>query len=175
MDANYQKTNQKDNNLLSKGNWVVHCNYGIGQIKGVEKKQIGGIETLYFRVEGEYGIYWLPVSKKKKSNSIRAVATREQLQKAMQELQNNPLEMDDNHKVRHARIKGALRDGTILNLASLVRDMSFRNSQKYLSVNEKDLLEALKKKFVMEWATVMRIKPKKARNELDKILDNLSW
>jgi len=78
--------------------------------------------------------------------------------------------MDDNHKIRHARIKKALREGTILNLAGLVRDMSYRNSQKYLSINEKDLLEALKKKFVMEWATIMRIKPKKARNELDQIL-----
>jgi RNA polymerase-interacting CarD/CdnL/TRCF family regulator len=35
----------------SKGDWIVHAYYGVGQVKGIEKKELEGEKKLFFKVD----------------------------------------------------------------------------------------------------------------------------
>ena len=45
----------------SKGDWIVHTHYGVGQVRGIEKKVLDGENKLFFRVKTFDGVYWLSV------------------------------------------------------------------------------------------------------------------
>ena len=45
---------------FSKGDWIVHANYGIGQIKAKETKVLEQEKQAFYRVKTFDGVYWLP-------------------------------------------------------------------------------------------------------------------
>jgi RNA polymerase-interacting CarD/CdnL/TRCF family regulator len=34
---------------FSKGEWIVHARYGVGQVKGIEKKELEGEQKLFLK------------------------------------------------------------------------------------------------------------------------------
>ena len=46
---------------FSKGEWIVHHYYGVGQVKGIEKKVLDGSKVAYYRVKTRNSQYWVPV------------------------------------------------------------------------------------------------------------------
>ena len=46
---------------FSKGQWIVHHYYGVGQVKGIEKKVLDGQEWSYYKVKTRNSQYWIPV------------------------------------------------------------------------------------------------------------------
>jgi hypothetical protein len=67
---------------LKEGNWIVHKRYGIGQIQGVEEKEISGEPADYYRVETHNSIVWLPVDDLNK-DAFRSLASPKSLKKRL--------------------------------------------------------------------------------------------
>jgi RNA polymerase-interacting CarD/CdnL/TRCF family regulator len=151
------------------GDWVVHVNYGVGQVKDLEKKRISGKDTLYYRVKGQSGTFWFPV-KNADNERIRPVVSKRRLQKAIRALGDRPQKMDESHKKRQTRIKEVRSEGSLVSTACLVRDLSYSEAEKELSVTEQNALEELKKSLVMEWSVVSKIEPEEVRTRLDQKL-----
>ena len=153
----------------SKGDWLVHPSYGIGQVKKVEKKKIEGEKIKFYRVEGENTTYWLPVGQLEASR-VRRLATRRQFRKAIKLLKRTPREMDPDHTKRRSRIKEVMSTGSLRSVVRAVRDLSARNSDKRLSDTERRSLEQFIDSLVEEWAIAEEIEPHEARAELQAML-----
>jgi len=156
-------------NTYAKGDWLVHVNYGVGQVKGLERKGIGGKDILYYRIENDASTFWLPVSGVN-TKRVRPVASKRKLAEAIRLLKDNPQEILENHKQRENWIKETRLEGALHSTVCLVRDLFVHDSKKKLSPREQDILEDLKKQLTMEWSAVLDVKPFEARSQLDGLL-----
>jgi len=153
-----------------KGDWIVHRQYSLGQIKRIEIKDIGGEATEYYRVESEDSIFWIPVDQMD-SDFIRPIATPQEFQKVLEELKKPSEKMASNYKKRNSRIKKVRLNNKPRSIARLIRDLrAKRRKKKGLNQTERNALKSLTDRLIKEWALVQNIRPEKAQERLEKLL-----
>jgi RNA polymerase-interacting CarD/CdnL/TRCF family regulator len=155
--------------MFVKGNWIVHIYYGVGQVKRLEKKCLDGKKTIYYRVEGKDGTFWLPVNKSD-TKRVRPIASQKQLNSAIQAIKEEPRKFTEDYKQRQIFMNESKSKGSLLEIACLVRDLSYWEVEKHLNLSEKETLEHLKNRMSMEWSIVLDIKQQEARTELNELL-----
>lgn len=155
----------------SKGDYIVHTRYGIGQIKGLDLKDISGEETRYYRVKTTDSTYWIPVDQMD-SEVLRPLSSAEDIQKAITALQNPPKEMSQNYKTRQSRIQTVQDRNTPRAIARLIHDLRERQREKgALNKTERSAFRTLKQRLVEEWALVTGAKTEKIESKLNILLN----
>ncbi|MFQ5924018.1 MAG: CarD family transcriptional regulator, partial [Anaerolineales bacterium] len=144
------------------GDWIVHPTYGIGQVKRIEKKQIEGKKTRFYRVEREDTTYWLP-TEEIVSSRARRLASRAQFRRAMKLLHKTPLDMDPNYNKRQSRIRKVMSRGSLRGVVRVIRDLWAKQRKKRLSDTEKRALEQFIDNLVEEWSIAEEISTEEAR------------
>ena len=81
---------------FSKGDWIVHLHYGVGQIKGIEKKQIGDEKLSYYKVETAISTFWVPTVDPD-AERVRGVASKYMMRKALAVLKETHIPMAEDH------------------------------------------------------------------------------
>ncbi|MCA9925937.1 MAG: hypothetical protein KC419_07150 [Anaerolineales bacterium] len=156
----------------SVGDWMVHSQFGIGQIKGVDTKAISGEETAYYRFETTDSTFWVPFDQMD-SDKLRPVSTNEEIQLAIAALKNPPIEMSSNYKIRQIRIKEALVGNTPQAFAQIIRDLrALQRKKGVLNESERNAFRILKERLVEEWAIVTGVKTAKVAVTLNNLLDS---
>ena len=157
--------------MFSEGGWIVHSEYGVGQVKGVVKKEISGKATPYIKIMATQSTFWLPV-KEMDNLSIRPLSTPAELEQALTILQQAPEEMPTNYKERHKQIQEARANNTMLAVAQILRDLRAQSRAKgNLTTSENRAWRALKQQFVEEWALVAGLSNEQAEAELEQYLN----
>ncbi|HEX6303479.1 MAG TPA: CarD family transcriptional regulator [Anaerolineales bacterium] len=156
----------------AKGDWIVHLYHGVGQIKGVVKKQLSGKEKKYYRVKTHNSIIFIPV-KKADNSRIRPLTPKSEFRKALKVLERPPREMSSNHTTRKKVIREAKIDGSVEPILRIVRDLTFRQHDSKLNTTEKRALNRLKDRLMHEWSACMQIEVEEARENLEKRLQPL--
>lgn len=139
--------------IFSKGDWIVHAHYGVGQVKRKEKKVLEGDKKTFFRVKTFNGVYWLPV-KNTAAPRIRKLASEYQIKKALSFIRKPPVELPKDYKLRAKQIIEALKDGSLYTMAKVIRDLHGRKVTVKLNQTEIDLLEKITIRFLNEWSVV---------------------
>jgi CarD family transcriptional regulator len=158
---------------LSEGDWVVHNRHGLGQITGMDTKELLGDRKVFYVVKTEAITYWLPVAESG-SERIRPVASAETFSEALEVAAREPKPMEENFRRRLAYIQSQIQDSSLLAKAALIRDMYARNVQKDIHVNEKKILDTLSQQFINEWVAACDISYDEAQAELRKALKKSS-
>ena len=154
---------------LSRGDWVVHANYGLGQVQGEDTKVLEGEKQDYYIVQTEAATYWLPKNRIH-SDSIREVAPAKQFRQALKVIEEEPIQMDQDYRKRRARIVEVFSSNTLVEFAKLMRDLYWRRRQKTLNENEKRALELLRERFAREWSVSADIQEEEALSALESTL-----
>jgi CarD family transcriptional regulator len=161
----------EESSPYSKGDWIVHSHYGIGQIKGIEVKGISGEETQYYRVKTTDSAFWMPIDKMD-SELLRPLSSPEEIERAIDTLGMPAKEMSSNFKARQNRINRDRNRNTPRAIARLVRDLQGRQRAKGpLNGTELSALRALKQRFVEEWAIVSGAETETVESWLDRVLN----
>jgi len=165
----------QDISQYSIGQWVVHCQYGVGQIKQVERVPLhGNIKEpeKCFSVQTRNCTFWFPVEQDENPR-VRPITSKLKLQEALQALQDPPQDTDAHHNVIKGRIKTANSDGALKTTVELVRDLSARNNIKKLNVLEERALHHLKDRVVREWSLCMQIDENEAITRFNHLLEQV--
>lgn len=152
------------------GDWIVHRQYGIGQIIKRETRTISGQTNEYFKVDTPDSTIWLPVSKLDTA-WFRPIATPIEFQHALTIMSQPPLQMESNFISRKERILRVQTENSIESIARLIRDLWARQQQKSLSITEQRALKRLKERFVTEWSVSSKIEQELARHQLQRLLE----
>ena len=139
--------------LLDKGDWIVHAHYGVGQVKGKEKKEFEGEKETFFRVRTFNGVYWLPIDHTDVDH-IRPLASKYQINKALRMIRKPTEKLPKDYKKRGRKISVVLCDVALYPKAKMIRDLYARKRTKKLNFSEGDALEKMKKIFIDEWSLV---------------------
>lgn len=154
------------------GDWLIHINYGIGQVISIEEKKLFGEKKQFYRVRAQEnnGIFWIPVEKAAKNERVRPIVPQKRLEEVLDILRKPPRMMSEEVKIRKELIQEARSTGKLLPIARLVRDLSAWELTKSLTQVETKALEFFKKRLVSEWATRMEIPEQSVRQHLHNIL-----
>ena len=156
--------------IYAEGDWIVHVNYGIGQIKGIDAKTISGEEMPYYRIEASDSTFWMPVGRMD-SETLRPLSTPEEIREAIATLGNPPKKMSSNFKIRQNRIQRVRIHNTPRAIARLVRDLrAWKRKKGMFNQTERIAYRTLKQLLIEEWAIVIGMKAERAELELDLLL-----
>jgi RNA polymerase-interacting CarD/CdnL/TRCF family regulator len=143
-----------DSNLpYSVDDWVVHTQYGVGQIKRIEVKPIHGETTNCFKVRTNDCTYWFPTNDFDNPR-IRSVASKDVIKKVIKNLRRKSSRLDTDRKIWKQRIEEAQTDGDLITLSIIIRDLSTQKKLRQLNQTEDDALEYFKDRLVREWASI---------------------
>ena len=155
---------------FSTGQWIVHHYYGVGQVKGIEKKILDGQEVSYYKVKTRNSQYWIP-TKSEDNSRLRPLSSPAQIKTIGRILKRRPEEMDPDHMQRKRLIKEVLSEGSLNDMARIIRDLSARQMDKKLNPTEEDALKRFKDRLVREWAVCLEKEIDEASVDFQESLD----
>ena len=154
------------------GDWIVHTHYGVGQIKSMEVKCISGEDKKYYRVETEDSTFWMPADQMD-SDLLRSLSSPEEIEEAIELIQEPANELPANLKVRQSQIRDAQNRNTPRSTALLIRDLRALRRQKGVLNNTESLaLRTLTQRFTCEWAIVSGVSSDTTLSELEQLLSS---
>jgi RNA polymerase-interacting CarD/CdnL/TRCF family regulator len=154
----------------SKGDWIVHAHYGVGQVKGIEKKELDGEKKVFFRVKTFEGVYWLSVVRTDVAY-IRPITSEYQINRALTMIRKPPKKLPENHTQRNKMIAEALRNPSLYPKACMIRDLNGKQQKSKLNFTEEDAFLKMKKQLVNEWSVVKEMDRELLEEKLEKALE----
>jgi len=137
----------------SKGDWIVHAQHGVGQVKGIEKKILEGENKVFFRVKTFDGVYWLSVVKTD-VEYIRPITSEYKIRQALTTIRRAPKQLPKDHNKRNKVIVDALKDPSLLTKARMIRDLNGKQQESRLNFTEEDAFIKMKNQLLDEWSVV---------------------
>jgi len=154
---------------FSKGDWIVHARYGVGQVKGIEKKELDGEKKLFFRVKTFEGVYWLSIFRTD-VEYIRPITSEHQIKRALTIIRKPPEKLPENHTMRNKIIIEATNDSSIYHKARMIRDLNAKQQVSKLNFTEEDAFLKMRKQLLNEWSVVTGADPEELELKLEKAL-----
>ena len=154
----------------SKGDWIVHAHYGVGQVKGIEKKELDGEKRVFFRVKTFDSVYWLSVVRTD-VEYIRPITSEYQIRRALTIIRRPPRKLPENHSQRNKLITETLRDPALYPKARMIRDLNGKQQESKLNFTEEDALLKMRKQLLNEWSVVKEMDRDVLEEKLDKALE----
>lgn len=160
----------QESQIYAEGAWVVHRDHGIGQIKNIETKHIGGKENTYCKIQTFNSTIWLPTTKMG-DEWLRAVSTMDEINAALKILKKEPTPMANNLNSRKSRIQGVDSNDSPAVVAELLRDLwGFKRQKKNLSQAEEKALRHFTDCFLAEWSVSAEITVDEAKKKFNALL-----
>lgn len=156
---------------FSPGDWIVHRNYGIGQVKAIETKAIGEQETTYYKIAAHNdSLIWAPVDSE--DDLLRPAASKDEFAEVLEVLQRPSKKMNSHFQTRIARIRQVSREGNPVKLARTVRDLWARRSRRgQLSNTEESHWRRLTDRLIAEWTVTMGLNEDQVNQEMYNLLE----
>ena len=154
----------------TKGDWIVHAHYGVGQVRGMEKKELDGEKQIFHRVKTFDGEYWLSVSATN-VQYIRPIASEYQIKRALTLVRKAPEELPDSYTQRGKKISDAIKDPSLYTKACMIRDLHKREKEARLNFAEENVLSKMKKQFLDEWSVIKNVDREILEEKLENALN----
>ena len=151
------------------GDKIVYPMHGAGTIDSIEKKEFLGEVKHYFILKmpiGDMDIS-IPTSKINEMN-IREVITKEEGDKVLKILDDDPSDMSNNWTVRYRQNQEILKTGDVFEIAKMVRNLAILDNDKGLSTTEKKLLNRSRRILASELVMAGSLKKEEAEAMIDE-------
>jgi CarD family transcriptional regulator len=140
---------------FSVGDKVVHPHHGPGRIIGVERREFLDGEKLYYEIE----IPTLELFVHLPRESARAIGVRPAMSRArfprvFARLTGEPHRLPKDYKQRQEKVWEKLRTGRVMQLAEVVRDLTWHEKRAHLTKKDTDYLVQGKNRLAAEMALV---------------------
>jgi RNA polymerase-interacting CarD/CdnL/TRCF family regulator len=153
------------------GDWIVHDNYGVGEVVDITDKDLDGQRETFFKVTAAEIEYWLP-SDKADAEHIKRIRSKAEFDQALDILSEPPDLMTEPSHRNKRLINERWLDGSLPSRAALIRDLNGRNHTKELSYDEKRTFERAENFFINEWIiSNPSLSKTKAKQKLNEALD----
>jgi RNA polymerase-interacting CarD/CdnL/TRCF family regulator len=151
------------------GDLVVHQNFGVGTVIGLETKNQDGDPCLYYRVGFEKTTIWVPVNEKREDR-VRPVTPKAELNQYRQLLKSEPEPLDRDFRTRQTILIKRMAAGTYAGVCQVVRDLNAYQMIKSLTQFEKNLLQNARLALVTEWSISSGLSLEQASVEINHYL-----
>lgn len=160
---------KKDN--FSKGDYVVYPAHGVGQIQGVEKQTISGMEIKLYAISFEKDRMRLkiPVMKAEEAG-LRRLCTTSRLKDALKTLKGKARIRRTMWSRRAQEYEMKINSGDPVAIAEVLRDLKRSNDDSEQSYSERQIYQSALERLAREVAAVEKTSEEKATVRLEKIM-----
>jgi RNA polymerase-interacting CarD/CdnL/TRCF family regulator len=151
------------------GDTVMHWTYGLGQIIGLEEREMFGSTTLYYAVRIKDLTVWVPSDKELK-HRLRPPTSKSGFKELLAILANPGEPLPDDRQLRRIRLLELLRDGHTQSLCLIVSSLHAYQKVRPLNESDQSILKQAKNAFMGEWEFVLSLTPAQAEHELHRLL-----
>jgi CarD family transcriptional regulator len=140
---------------FSVGDKVVHPYHGPGRITGVQRREFLDGKKLYYEIEipiHELSVY-IP-RKKMKEIGVRPAMSYARFPRVLARLGSLPGSLSQDYKERQEEVWERLKTGRVMQLAEVIRDLTWRQRVDHLTKKDSDLLAEGKNRLAAEMALV---------------------
>ncbi len=157
--------------MFKVGDKVACPPHGVGIVEGKEERTVGGKTVIYLRISlvGKNMSILIP-EEGLEASGIRPILSEEEIDEIFKFLSEVPTNISDKWTVRHRLNVDRLKTGNIKELATVVRNLSYRAKDKELSYSEKRMFEEAFSKLSEEIALSLGEPVKKVKQRIRKIL-----
>jgi CarD family transcriptional regulator len=157
--------------LIKVGDKVAYPPHGVGVVEGIEERELGGKKVVFYRISliGKNMSILIP-KETVESSGIRPVLSKEEIEELFKFLSEVPTNISDKWTVRHRLNVDRLKTGNVMELATVVRNLSYRSKEKELSYSEKRMFDEALSKLAEEIALSLGEPVKKIKQRMRKIL-----
>jgi CarD family transcriptional regulator len=129
--------------MYSVGSKVVHPCYGAGTVVDIDAKRIGQIEHNYYVIDlceaRSVTQVMVPV-RHADDLGLRPVGRASKLRRTLEACCEAPDEVESDYRTRRSWETEQLKSGSFTDVTEMVRDLTYRNSQRTLGLSERDTL-----------------------------------
>jgi len=128
---------------FSIGDNVVHPHYGPGRIASVAQWEVmEGAKSYYvIEISGQGLTVYVPALKADEVG-VRPAMSQSRLQQVMRTLRSKPRRLPDDYKERQEQVNAEIKTGHVIQLAKVVRDLTWHRERAHLTKIDSDLLKA---------------------------------
>lgn len=155
------------------GDNVVYPMHGVGVIDRIEEKSILGNKQLYYVLKLSVSdmTSMIPVDKSQKLG-LRACTLSKGIEEALQLLREIPEDVEEDWKSRYNHNLNLVKNGSLLDISQVVRNLFHRNLVKELSNTEKKLFEFALQLMVDEISAVAHLDKIEVEDTITRLLEN---
>ncbi len=169
------KKSTTDSSLFSKGDFVVYPTHGVGQVTGIEKKEVAGHKLHLFVIsfENERMTLSVPVDKAVDSG-LRKLSSKKIMDVAMTTLKGRARVKRTMWSRRAQEYEAKINSGDPILIAEVVRDLHRRADQPDQSFSERQIYEQALDRLSSEVAAVDKVDMERATAKVEKLLLKLA-
>lgn len=151
------------------GDKVIHWNYGLGEIIGLDEKFIHERQMLCYVVRIRDLTIWVE-AEDTSGSSLRLPTPGGDFENLFTILHSpgEPLPID--RFERKIQLSDRMKDGKLVSICSVVRDLSFYRQAKKLNYNDKSTLDRAVSFLLDEWMFSLSVSLAQANSELGHLL-----
>ena len=151
------------------GDKIVYPMHGAGIIDSIEKKEFLGEEKDYFILKMPIGDMDISIPTNKINDmNIRDVISKEEGDRVLKILDDEPSDMSSNWTVRYRQNQEILKTGDIFEIAKMVRNLAIFDKDKGRSTTEKKLLNRSRRILASELVMAGSLEKEEAEKMIDE-------
>ncbi len=151
------------------GDMVMHWNYGLGQITGIEERMVMGKSQLYYELRIKDLNIWVPVDNLA-GDRMRPPTSARSFKKLLVTLSTSAEELSEDRHERKVQLHSKMSDGTAESICCVLRDLTNREQKRPLNDDDKTILQKARTMLLREWEYSLRVPAAKAETDLVKAL-----
>ena len=152
------------------GDQVIHSVFGPGEILQLDKKEISGKLNTYYMVKTNTLTLWVPIDNNGE-RSLRPLTPRSHFKKLFEILTAPGEPLTEDRLDRKAELTDRLRDGKIVSVCEVIRDLNQFNRKKKLNDYDSAILDRAKNFLISEWMIALSVSRQQAEKELRELLE----
>jgi RNA polymerase-interacting CarD/CdnL/TRCF family regulator len=158
--------------VLHEGDPVMHWTHGLGQIMGLEERDLSGSKMMYYAVKMHTDItVWVPADSKL-GTRLRPPTSQTTFKKLLSILSKPGEVLPEDRFERRNRLLDLLRDGRAESLCRVVRGLFDYRQKRSLNDYDHALLKQTQNALLGEWGFVLSITPAQAEIEMHRLLSS---
>jgi CarD family transcriptional regulator len=140
---------------FSVGDKVVHPHHGPGRVVSVERRELMDGPKRYYVIEipGQGLTVYIPAGKADGAG-VRLAMSQSRLPRLLSMLRARPRLLPEDYKERQEQISAQLKTGRVMQLARVVRDLTWHRKIAHLTKTDTDYLKQGRKLLAAEMALV---------------------
>jgi RNA polymerase-interacting CarD/CdnL/TRCF family regulator len=151
------------------GDWVVHCNHGLGQVLAIEERTNNNKTALYYMVQLKDLTIWVPADENLNSR-LRFPVSSEELRRLLATLSGPAEKLLDDRRQRNLQLLEMLKDGSVESMCRVLRNLAAHRHHRSWSEYDSALMSRVQKALIGEWSFILSVSPLDAEVELQKLM-----
>jgi RNA polymerase-interacting CarD/CdnL/TRCF family regulator len=153
------------------GDTVIHCIFGMGEIKQIDEKIINSHLTKCYVVQVSDMLIWIPMDSSQQ-NSIRLPTSPEEFVKVIPILAGPNETLQEDRILRKHQLNEQLKEGKLASICHVIRDLTYFQRSYKLSDQEKTILNRAIDSLLTEWTLALGISSDKAQQAMESLLNS---